>query len=305
MVEAINSTAAPGQETSYSFSEQIDPKTGTPVGLVPLELVYRKHPEFFSFAPGFKYHDVGIGRAGSTNFFLDKLPPEVCKSLTLVTSEPYPEERFARTREELGGRVASYFFLEELANVAVRNERDCDLITLINMIHLVPETERIELIRDTYDSLKPGGRLIISTTFIEEWSPGEEVTTLMNRLTKSVLTEAKRNGVNIRELLNRLKHESLVMWSTEEYLRRIKEAGFEIEFPASSSELVTMPCTAQSYFFISEDYDWLRHTLPGVEHGLAIDITRGALGLVLQEKGLDYSHPLSRNTLVVVAQKPA
>jgi len=304
MVEAQNCPAEPDQKTSYSFSEQIDPETGVPVGLAPIELVYREHPEFFSLAPGSKYYDVGVGRAGSTNFFLDKLPPGVCKTLALVTSEPHPEEGFTRICEELDGRVASYKFFKESANKVVVSEKDCALITLINMIHLVPEAERIELIRDAYDSLEPGiGRLIISTTFIDEWIPNKDVLLFNNGLTRAVFSGAKRSGVDTRSLVERLKSEGLVMWSVKEYLERIGEAGFEIEFPASSSELMTMPCTAESYHLIAEDRSWLDHTFPGIDYVLAKDITRKALASMLQGRDLDYSYPLPRNTLVVVARK--
>lgn len=305
MVEHKATPAAPS-EPEYIFSDQIDPETGLPVGMVPLESVYRQHSKLFEIMPDSIIHDVGVGRGGFIDFIFSKLPPEVLPTLTVVTSDPYPEEESPLKR--LTNVVRSHTFIKDFANEAIARVKNCDLISLVNMIHLVPEEQRKDLFGLVRDSLAHKGKTIISTTFIEGWSPNEEVTKFVNDWTMAKVKEVAKRGIfSVREFAAKLKEHTLKMWEAKRYIEEIKKAGFRVLFPPDQEnvELQTMPGTAEGYRLISHDRQWLDHSMPGIDYNTAIEISCKTLNAILERRGWVDDHLLPRNTLVVVAQKPA
>lgn len=283
------------------FAEQLDPRAGLPVGLVPLEALREHTPGFFS--KGSKYHDVGGGTGASFNYFFQRIPLYLRSRIDCVISEPFneaSEDNLIRFSETLN----SFRVLKMEANEAVRQERNCDLVTMINMIHLIPEKTRAQLLTDTFESLNPGGFLVVSTTFIDEWIPSgrfEEINGLHTAWRLAVLREIRsRDNIDFDDLKKRLKEERLKFWTAKEYLDAIKRAGFEIAF----SDLLEMPCNVKSYDLISCDDEWLKHTLPGVDLEQAAEISRTSLQRVVEDKGLNYEYSLPRNTLVAVGFRP-
>lgn len=306
MVEQAGNNPTNLTEAPYYFSDQIDYETNVPVGMVPLESVYRQNPTLFKVNPGSKIHDVGVGRGGSIDFILSKVPPEVLPTLTVVTSDPYPEEE--SPLERLANVVRSHTFIKDVANEAIVRVKNCDLISLVNMIHLVPEEQRKDLFGLVRDSLANKGRMIISTTFIEEWSPNEAVTKIVDDWTMAKVKEVAKRGIfTVREFVTRLREHALKTWEAKKYIEEVKKAGFRILFPLDPEniELQTMPGTAESYRLISYDREWSGHTMPGIDYKTAAEISSKTLKVVLQRKGWRDDHPLPRKTLVVVAQKPA
>lgn len=314
MLEQKGIDPAAHSETSYgNFSDQIDAESGIRVGLVPLELAFQEKPVLSSIFEKAKIHDVGVGRAASTEYILSKVSPKIRSTLTVVASDPYPEGE--DPTEILAEEVASHKFIKAFANEAVSQVKDCDLITMINMIHLVPEEQREKLPSLVFDSLKPGGIWIVSTTFIDEWAPNKEVFNFIAAWRFSVVKKVVKDKVievdKFRELLetNQLK-----TWSAREYINRISGAGFNIVFPdnlevpvaeLANVPLQTMPGTLEGYKLISYDKEWLDHAVPGVAYPLATQISHDSLEAVRKRHEWTNDHSLPRNTLVVIAQKPA
>lgn len=306
MVEQRANTPTAPFEPGYIFSEQIDRKTGIPVGMVPLDSVSRHNPELFEIKPGSRIHDVGVGRGGSTDFILSKVEPEVLPTLDVVTSDPYPEEESPLNR--LASIVKSHTFIKDFANRAIARVKECDLISMVNMIHLIGEKQREEVPGLVWNSLLPGGRWGFSTTFIEEWCPNEEVKKFIDDWTMAKVKEVAKRGIfNVRGFVTNLREHALKMWEATKYIEEVKRAGFRILFPPDPAiiELQTMPGTAESYRLISRDMQWLDHSMPDIDYSTAAEISRRALDAVLERRGWTDDHPLPRNTLVVVAQKPA
>ena len=69
MVEAKKPAETP--DLSYKFSEQIDFKTGIPVGLMPLEVIREK--DLLRIPQGSVYHDIGGGTGSSARYVLSLL----------------------------------------------------------------------------------------------------------------------------------------------------------------------------------------------------------------------------------------
>lgn len=305
MVEQRANNPGVSSEPEYIFSEQIDRQTGLPVGMVPLESAYRQNPELFKIQPGSKIHDVGVGRGGSTDFILSKVEPEVLPTLTVITSDPYPEEESPLKR--LASIVKSHTFIKDFANGAIARVKDCDLISMVNMIHLIPEKQREEVFGLVWNALLPGRKWIFSTVFIEEWSPTEEVTKFVDDWTMAKVKEiTKRKLFSLREFIQTLREHALKMWEAKKYIGELKKAGFQVLFPPNPEniELQIMPGTAESYRLISFDRQWSDHSMPGIDYETAAEISCKTLDAVLERKGWTGEYPLPRNTLVVVAQKP-
>lgn len=303
---AVERPADTEQKPSYIFSEQIDRDTGIPVGMVPLESVCRQNPELFEIKLGSRIHDVGVGRGGSTDFILSKVKPEVLPTLNVVTSDPYPEEESPLNR--LASIVKSHTFIRDFANGAVARVKDCDLISMVNMIHLIPEKQREEVPGLVWKSLSSRGKWIISTVFIEEWFPNEEVKKFIDDWTMAKVKEVAKRGIfSVREFVTKLKEHALKTWEAKRYIEEVKKAGFQILFPPDPEniELQTMPGIPESYRLISHDKQWSDHSMPGIDYEMAAEISCKTLDATLQRKGWADDHLLPRNTLVVIAQKPA
>src|SRR3990167_2030114 len=122
MVEA-QKPAGTAKDISYKyFAEQIDRETGVPVGLVPLEAVFDRG--LIDFPENAKWHDVGSGVFASTKYILSKIPTQIRKSLTVVTSDPVILD--ATTHEEFVRNYLSLVMYNRYhpldANAAVTRE---------------------------------------------------------------------------------------------------------------------------------------------------------------------------------------
>lgn len=294
MVEAKKTPADSSQEISYKyFAEQIDRETGVPVGMVPLEVVFDHG--LINLPENAKWHDVGSGVFASTKYILSKIPEQIRRSLTVVTSDPVIPD--ATTREGFARNYLSFVLNDRYhpldANAAVLREQQCDIITMINMIHNVEEAKRPELFEETYSSLIEGGKLLLSTSFMDKWWANRETMYLQAFWKRAREAEVAERGLAIGEV-------NFELWPAERYIQELETAGFEIDY--KSVEI--MPCTVESYELISHDAEWLGNTMPGVDLKTASDISICALRKVASEKQWDKDYPLPRNTLVVVAGKP-
>lgn len=296
MVEAVQ--PAPEPKSTYApFSEQTDKKTGLPVGLVPLEVLFQQNK--LKLDQVFRWHDVGVGLWASTRYFLDRFPYKNLQALEVVTSEPFPETVDTRPRN-IAANIARYTFIEARANEAVGAVRNCDLITFINMIHLVGADERRKLFRETIDSLVEEKHAVLSTSFIDNWSPNARVQDLINNWQWASVREAARQGADIKAMKQEMVKLAEERWSSEQYIEEVKQAGFYIEH-ASIEE---MPCTLDSYRRIIEEGSWRSGMLPTVDDKVAYEISKSTLLALVERRGLNFDHPMPRNTLVLVVRKP-
>lgn len=296
MVEAVQ--PAPEFKSTYApFSEQIDQKTDLPVGLVPLEVLFQQNK--LKLDRVFRWHDVGVGLWASTRYFLDRFPYKNLQALEVVTSEPFPETVDTRPRN-IAENIARYTFIEAKANEAVSSVRNCDLITFINMIHLVEADERRKLFGVAIDSLVEEKHAVFSTSFIDNWSPNAQVQEIINNWQMASVREAARQGADIKAMKQEMANLAEERWSSQQYIEEVEQAGFDIEH-ASIEE---MPCTLDSYRRIIEERSWRRGMLPTVDDKVAYEISKSTLLALVERRGLNFDHPMPRNTFVLVARKP-
>lgn len=288
-------------DLSYKFSEQMDPKTGFAVGLVPLEIV-RKKGYLAQLPFGSTYHDIGGGLGTSARHVLSMVPDDVRRSLRVVVSEPYndiPTHARRAIAEQVGGLVV-------LRNDAVASAGvvKADLTSLINMVHLLEEGERTVLWKKLFDSSPDGSLQIVITTFIENWIPEDrkdQVSGFMEMWMMRIARDArdKLSDEEFAEFRRRKKAEKLPLLNVEELVAEMTSAGFEI----LHQSIETMPCTVESYDLIRYDQEWLGFITPGIKPKIACQIQGDALQRVIDSKGLDFETEMPRNTLVLVARK--
>jgi len=292
--------AASEIEISYRhFAEQIDAKSGIPVGLVPLEVIFENGIRLFK--EGAKIHDIGGGTGASFEYILSKAPLYEKTTLRGVVSEPFNEIP-SKLAAKLSHEISSFRVIRADAMEAATNVKGCDLVTMINMIHLIPKKERAKLLENVYESMNEGGYLVVATTFIDEWVPNTEVDKFSQALAiRSIrIAQQKLDEDDFNNLRKNIRNSKLHFDSYRKYTRTFKEAGFEVV----KSDLAEMPCTLESYALISKDEEWLKHLLPGVELSKAAQISQLAVAKVKEDKKLDNSSPLPRNTWVALFKKP-
>ena len=291
MVEAPKPAGTP-QEISYRhFAEQIDEATGIPVGLVPVEIAFQRN--CLEFRPYSKWHDVGAGVFASTRHIASKIPPDVKETMTLVASDPFFDaESLLEFVSHIAPQFRNHALMEDSANSAVAREDDCDQITMINMIHLVPEEERIDLLNAANSSLKVDGRLTIVTSFIHNWYPDK-------RMLAFQIAWLRAKGDLLKLYCYESPNTAFPMWHSDRYIEEVGEAGFEIEL----AEIVPMPCTVETYRLISKDREWLENTMSGIPLEIASEVSIKAIDQLVESGKYKPEDPMPRNTLVLVGSK--
>lgn len=288
------------------FVRTCDPKTGEYVAFVPLEPVFSSG--IITFNKGDLLHDVGAGAGRSSEYLLSQIPPHIRATISLVVSEPSEDFlKLTQSIEKFDNAVGHFCAIEFDANRALGMLRDLDAITFLNGIHLVDERERDDVTRKAYEVLKPGGKFLVSTTFIEEWADKVEkkrfIDPWMLRVFKKELPAL---GVDPRPILRNLHKVKLSMWKAERYRESFRQAGFEILMGDSNDqpEFQIMPCTLASYEGICRYPVWINNILPGVDLERGSAALTSALKRTWEELGRDENSISPRNTLVVVARKP-
>lgn len=295
----IEQEPAAQTDLSYRFSEQIDQKTGIPVGLVPLEVVRRKGLlENIPFSS--TYHDIGGGTGASARHILSMIGADTKSGMSVVISEPFNCVG-SEAREDISNQVESLTIYRNEA-VSAAGIVDADVASLINMVHLIPKEDRKVMWKRLFESSRLA---IIITTFIQNWIPDEyreQVGGFMETWMMRIARDAKGflSDEDFAEFRRRKKENKLPLLDSDELVGELTSAGFEVEHQS----IETMPCTVESYDLIRYDEEWLSFITPGIKPELASIIQGGALRKVVEAKGLDAKTPMPRNTLVVVARKP-
>lgn len=282
----------PGKISYEWFARSIDPETKIPVGFVPLESVFSGGAVEFSYCS--KLHDVGAGTGRSTEYLLSKVPVDRRKTLDLVVSEPSGENQPSILRRL--GSIAR--LLQKDAQEAIRLERDCDVISIINAIHLFPEDLRVELLRESFNSLSADGSLIVSTTFIEEGIPDYEQP-FFNKWMSNMFRMLVKFNEDARAVIRRVRESKLQMWPAEKYEEAFAQAGFR----HFESFIQSMPCTLESLRGICHYPVFTSHILPGIDPKKAAVIASRTVKQTWEQFGRGDHDVSPRNTLVLVGRK--
>ena len=294
MVEARQQPAGTPREISYKFfAAQIDRDTGIPVGLFPLEIAFQRN--CLQFRHDTKWHDVGAGVFASTKHIASKIPPDVRRTMTLVASDPlFDPESAHEFALQMAQQFGDYVIMRDFANSAVAREIDCALITMINMIHLVPEEKRVDLLRAANSSLEASGKLTIETSFIHNWNVDRRTLVFQ-------IAWIRAKGDLLKLYGYEPPKSAFPMWDSDRYIKEVKEAGFEIQL----AEIVQMPCTVESYRLISQDREWLENTMPGIPPEIASEVSVKAIDQLIGSGRYQLEDLMPRNTLVLVGRKPS
>ena len=299
MVEAKKPAETP--DLSYKFSEQIDFKTGIPVGLVPLEVIRQK--DLLRILQGSVYHDIGGGTGSSARYVLSLLPESVRPTIVAVVSEPY-NDLSLENKIAIRNQTRDLIVLKIDASSAAGTV-GAELTSTVNVVHLLEKDERLQLWERLFDTSSDASQHIISTTFVKNWIPREE----KRKIESFMLSWSLQISRELRKKLTKEEYaqfqaghklEKLPLLDEAELVGEITEAGFEIQHQS----IETMPCTLESYDFIRYDPEWLKFTTRGIDPKLASEVQGVALRKVMDEKGWTMSEPMPRNTLVIVARKP-
>lgn len=259
--------------------------------MVPVEIAFQRN--CLQFKPHSKWHDVGAGVFASTKHIASKIPPDVRETMTLVASDPFFDaESLLEFVSHIAPQFRDHIVMGDSANSAVSRERDCDQITMINMVHLVPEEERVDLLNAANSSLKADGKLTIVTSFIHNWN--------VDRKTFAFQVAWLRAKGDLLKLYGyESPNTAFPMWDSDRYIEEVEEAGFEIEL----AELVQMPCNVESYRLISKDREWLENTMPGIPLEIASEVSVKAIDQLIELGKYKPEDPMPRNTLVLVGGK--
>ncbi|MBI4037569.1 hypothetical protein HY382_00815 [Candidatus Curtissbacteria bacterium] len=290
-------------DLSYKFSEQIDVSTGLPVGLVPLEIVRRKS-YLNNIRPNAIYHDIGGGTGASARYILSMIPADVKEGMRVIISEPYNYIPHT-VRQEIVKEVDELVIIKSAA-VSSAGLIEADVSSLINMVHLIPKGDRVEMWKRLFDASPIGSVGIVSTTFITDWIPEELHANRVAYFFQAWMMQIARRAKEVlsdevfAEFRARKKTEKLSLLDSNGLIQEIIGAGFEIEHKSNE----TMPCNVESYDLIRYDKEWIDFITPVIEPAQACEIQGYALQKTMKEKDLTLEDRMPRNTLVLVFRKP-
>jgi len=170
-------------------------------------------------------YDLGCSTGAVTLSIASNLKSESVKIFSIDNSK----EMIEQCSKNLFGTEANIQYIcNDIENIQFEN---ASLIVLNLTLQFIKPKNRSELVKRMYDSLLPGGALIISEKIIHE---NEEKNKILISLHESFKSE---NGYSETEIAQKRKaiEKVLIPESIENHLRRLNDAGFK-------KPLVQMQC---------------------------------------------------------------
>ncbi len=170
-------------------------------------------------------YDLGCSTGAATLSIASNLKSESVKIFSIDNSQ----EMLDQCSRNLSGIEANIQYIcDDIENIQFEN---ASLIVLNLTLQFIKPKNRSKLVKRMYDSLLPGGALIISEKIIHE---NEEINKSLISLHESFKRE---NGYSETEIAQKRKaiEEVLIPESIENHLRRLNDAGFK-------KPLVQMQC---------------------------------------------------------------
>ena len=170
-------------------------------------------------------YDLGCSTGAATLSIASNLKSESVKIFSIDNSQ----EMLDQCSRNLSGIEANIQYIcDDIENIQFEN---ASLIVLNLTLQFIKPKNRSKLVKRMYDSLLPGGALIISEKIINE---NEEINKSLISLHESFKRE---NGYSETEIAQKRKaiEDVLIPESIEQHLKRLSDAGFK-------KPLVQMQC---------------------------------------------------------------
>ena len=170
-------------------------------------------------------YDLGCSTGAATLSIASNLKSESVKIFSIDNSQ----EMLDQCSKNLSGIEANIQYIcDDIENIQFEN---ASLIVLNLTLQFIKPKNRTKLVKRMYDSLLPGGALIISEKIINE---NEEINKSLISLHESFKRE---NGYSETEIAQKRKaiEDVLIPESIENHLRRLNDGGFK-------KPLVQMQC---------------------------------------------------------------
>ena len=170
-------------------------------------------------------YDLGCSTGAVTLSIASNLKSESVKIFSIDNSKEIIEQC---SKNLFGTEANIQYICNDIENIQFEN---ASLIVLNLTLQFIKPKNRSELVKRMYDSLLPGGALIISEKIIHE---NEEKNKILISLHESFKSE---NGYSETEIAQKRKaiEKVLIPESIENHLRRLNDAGFK-------KPLVQMQC---------------------------------------------------------------
>jgi len=170
-------------------------------------------------------YDLGCSTGAATLSIASNLKSESIKIFSIDNSQEMLDQC---SKNLLGTEANIQYICDDIENIQFEN---ASLIVLNLTLQFIKPKNRSKLVKRMYDSLLPGGALIISEKIIHE---NEEINKSLVSLHESFKRE---NGYSETEIAQKRKaiEEVLIPESIENHLRRLNDGGFK-------KPLVQMQC---------------------------------------------------------------
>ena len=225
-----------------------------------------------------KIIDLGCGTGGITKLILDRLNGT---KDTVIYAVDHSATALKSAVDELSGRkeAAVRFIHAEVQNLASSVNEQVDAVIYCNSIHYVGD--KLALLEQIRERLRPGGILAFNTSFFEGSHPPESHDFYRRWMMRSLRTLRRDHGLFPDK--NADKTGARKQLTPEEYEALLKEAGFEIVV----SESVRVQVPESGFHHISGFRDWIEGVMPGVPLGEGRDALQKSLKQVFKEMELE------------------
>ncbi len=225
-----------------------------------------------------KIIDLGCGTGGITKLILDRITGT---KETVIYAVDHSATALRSAVDELGGRKEAVvrFVHAEVQNLASSVNEQVDAVIYCNSIHYVHD--KVGLLEQIRERLKPGGILAFNTSFFEGSHPPESHDFYRRWMMRSLRTLRRDHGLFPDKSAD--KTGARRQLTPEEYKALLEEAGFEIVH--SENTVVQVP--ESGFHHISGFRDWIEGIMPGVPLGQGRDALQKSLKQVFKEMEIE------------------
>ena len=225
-----------------------------------------------------KIIDLGCGTGGITKLILDRLSGT---KETVIYAVDHSASALRSAVEELGGRreAAVRFVHAEVQNLASSVNEQVDAVIYCNSIHYV--SDKVALLNQIRERLRPGGILAFNTSFFEGSHPPESHDFYRRWMMRSLRTLRKDHGLFPDKKAD--KTGARQQLTPEEYQVLLEAAGFEIV----KAEKHSVEVPEVGFYHISGFRDWIEGIMPGVPLGKGRDALQKSLKQVFKEMEIE------------------
>ena len=221
--------------------------------------------------------DLGCGTGLITKLILKKIKKDANDSI--VYAVDHSSNALKTAAEEIGERKQATvkYIHSEVQNLKQVLREKVEAVIYCNSIHYVPD--KLSLIKQVKNQLKPNGIFVFNTSFFEGSHPPETHNFYRKWMIRSLRELKSEYGLSPDKTS---KVESRKQLTPEEYIAILEDAGFNIVI----KDIQRIEVPHDGYYHISGFSDWIEGILPGVPLDKGCDTLQKSLKLVWEEMKL-------------------